>query len=71
MSNVVDRLPPNSSHSPPHLDADENAVLREILEGTAASTGTGFFAALVLNLAEVLGTHGAWLHPALLHAADQ
>jgi len=60
VSNVLDG-PPANSHSLPHVDLDENAVLRKILEGTAASTGTGFFAALVLNLAEVLGTHGAWV----------
>jgi PAS domain S-box-containing protein len=41
--------------------ADEGAVLREILEGTAKETGERFFAALVENLAKALGTYGAWL----------
>ena len=41
--------------------ADEGAVLREILEGTAKETGERFFAALVENLAKALGTYGAWV----------
>ena len=41
------------------LEAD--AALRAILQGTAAETGQGFFAALVQNLANALGTHGAWV----------
>ncbi|KXJ98524.1 MAG: diguanylate cyclase [Nitrospira sp. OLB3] len=41
------------------LEAD--AVLRAILQGTATETGHDFFAALVRNLADVLGTHGAWV----------
>ena len=45
----------------PSLRVDENAVLRRILEGTATETGSGFFAALVRNLAEALNTHGAWV----------
>jgi PAS domain S-box-containing protein len=50
-----------TSDSLPFADLDEDAVLRKILEGTATSIGTGFFSALILNLAEVLGTHGAWV----------
>jgi PAS domain S-box-containing protein len=42
-------------------DADENAVLRQILEGTAKETGERFFAALVEQLAKALGTYGAWV----------
>jgi PAS domain S-box-containing protein len=60
MSDVLDG-PLGNPDSLAFVDLDEDAVLRKILEGTAASTGTGFFAALVLNLAEVLGTHGAWV----------
>jgi PAS domain S-box-containing protein len=45
----------------PLQQADEGAALREILEGTAKETGEGFFAALVENLAKVLGTYGAWV----------
>lgn len=40
---------------------DETAALRALVEGTAKETGERFFAALVENLAEVLGTHGAWV----------
>jgi len=40
---------------------DENAMLRQILEGTAQETGERFFAALVENLAKALGTYGAWI----------
>ncbi len=45
----------------PLQDADEGAVLRQILEGTARETGEGFFAALVENLAKALETYGAWV----------
>jgi len=41
--------------------ADEGAVLREILEGTAKETGERFFTALVENVAKALGTYGAWV----------
>jgi len=52
--------PQHESMRPLHgLEAD--AVLRAILQGTATETGHGFFAALVKNLADVLGTHGAWV----------
>ena len=44
-----------------HTRIDEDAVLRRILEGTATETGAGFFSALVRNLADALGTHGAWV----------
>jgi len=40
---------------------DVDAALRTILEGTATATGAEFFRALVKNLAEALGTHGAWV----------
>jgi PAS domain S-box-containing protein len=36
-------------------------ALRIVVEGTARETGEGFFRALVENLAEALGTHGAWV----------
>jgi PAS domain S-box-containing protein len=45
----------------PLREADEEAVLREILEGTAEETGERFFDALVENLAKALGTYGAWV----------
>jgi PAS domain S-box-containing protein len=41
--------------------AEVDAALRSILEGTAAKTGSAFFAALVDNLAKALGTFGAWV----------
>jgi len=50
---------PSAGHS--LQAADEGAVLRQILEGTAKETGEGFFAALVENLAKALGTYGAWV----------
>ncbi len=40
---------------------DENAVLRNILEGTATATGEAFFRALVENLAKTLQTNSAWV----------
>jgi len=52
--------PHDESILPLHgLEAD--AALRAILQGTAAETGQGFFSALVQNLADALGTHGAWV----------
>ncbi len=45
----------------PFEGIDEHAALRSILEGTAAETGQGFFTALVRNLAEAMGTYGAWV----------
>ena len=39
----------------------EDRALRKILEGTASHTGKEFFQALVKNLAEALGTRGAWV----------
>ncbi len=42
-------------------DIDEDAALRNILEGTATETGERFFAALVENLAKSLNTRGAWV----------
>ena len=40
---------------------NEDAALRLVVEGTVAETGTGFFRALVKNLAAVMGTSGAWV----------
>lgn len=40
---------------------EEDLALRKILEGTASHTGREFFRALVKNLAEALGTKGAWV----------
>jgi PAS domain S-box-containing protein len=40
---------------------NEDADLRRILEGTAASTGEDFFRALVCNLAQVMDVSGAWV----------
>lgn len=39
----------------------EDLALRKILEGTASHTGKDFFRSLVKNLAEALGTKGAWV----------
>nr|MBS0020473.1 sigma 54-interacting transcriptional regulator [Gammaproteobacteria bacterium] len=39
----------------------ETELLVRLLEGTADKTGEAFFRALVHNLAEALGTHGAWV----------
>jgi transcriptional regulator with GAF, ATPase, and Fis domain len=41
--------------------ADEHAVLRTILKGTASETGHAFFRALVETLSRALATHGAWV----------
>jgi PAS domain S-box-containing protein len=50
-----------SNEAPPTRPQwDEQLVLRWLVEGTAAETGENFFAALVKNLAEALGVHGAW-----------
>ena len=43
-----------------NLSADAN-MLRLVVEGTAAETGTEFFRALVKNLATVMDTAGAWV----------
>jgi hypothetical protein len=54
-------MPSSSGESPVPLHGLEaDAAVRAILEGTATETGRGCFAALVQNLAEALGTHGAW-----------
>jgi PAS domain S-box-containing protein len=42
-------------------DGGTDAVLRALVEGTAAETGEAFFAALVRNLCKALGTSGAWV----------
>jgi PAS domain S-box-containing protein len=50
------------SDSPaPLYGLESDIALRAILQGTATETGQPFFAALVQNLAAVLGTHGAWV----------
>ena len=36
-------------------------LLRSISDGTASETGARFFRALVKNLSQALGTHGAWV----------
>jgi PAS domain S-box-containing protein len=51
----------STNGSSPLQNLDVDAALRTILEGTATETGTGFFKALVRNLAAALGTHGAWV----------
>jgi PAS domain S-box-containing protein len=40
---------------------NEDFLLRTISDGTASETGTLFFKALVKNLSEAMGTHGAWI----------
>ncbi len=40
---------------------DEDAVLRNIIEGTAIHTGEQFFRSLVENLSKALQTQGAWI----------
>jgi PAS domain S-box-containing protein len=50
--------------SAPESSLDEAAVqaaVQLIFQGTASETGTGFFTALVENLARALGTRGAWV----------
>jgi PAS domain S-box-containing protein len=42
-------------------ESPADALLRAIVEGTAGETGEAFFAALVRNLCEALGTSGAWV----------
>jgi PAS domain S-box-containing protein len=49
------------SHESGDTDSDELAVLRSIVEGTAAETGEGFFSALVESLRAAMGTMGAWV----------
>jgi transcriptional regulator with GAF, ATPase, and Fis domain len=51
----------NKPLSIPFENQEEDAVLRSILEGTATQTGEKFFAALVLSLADAMGTSGAWV----------
>jgi hypothetical protein len=48
-------LPPGS----PVPDAEVQAALQVIFQGTASETGERFFMALVENLARALGTRGA------------
>lgn len=44
----------------PRTPATTDKAALRLVEGTAAETGTGFFRALVRNLARALGTLGAW-----------
>jgi PAS domain S-box-containing protein len=39
----------------------DDEALRLVVEGTVSETGTGFFRALVKNLAKVMDTEGAWV----------
>jgi PAS domain S-box-containing protein len=43
------------------INHNEDSLLRAISDGTASETGKRFFRALVKNLSQVLGTHGAWV----------
>ncbi|MBM9604446.1 sigma-54 interaction domain-containing protein [Desulfopila inferna] len=43
------------------VNHNEDVLLRAISDGTASETGKRFFRALVQNLSQVLGTHGAWV----------
>jgi hypothetical protein len=43
------------------LPPSENEILRLVIEGTVAETGTEFFRALVKSLAIALGPAGAWV----------
>lgn len=52
---------PPADRSQPLQNLEADVALRAILQGTATETGHGFFTALVQNLAEALGTHGAWV----------
>src|SRR4030095_4378180 len=44
----------------PRTGIADEAALRLVVEGTVSETGTGFFRALVKNLAAVMETAGAW-----------
>ena len=50
-----------TTHGHPLNSLDEDAALRQILEGTAKETGERFFFALVENLAKALDIFGAWV----------
>jgi hypothetical protein len=52
--------PPYDQNSLRLQGLEANAALCAILQGTATETGHGFFSALVQNLAQAIGTHGAW-----------
>jgi PAS domain S-box-containing protein len=41
--------------------ADEDVVLRALVEGTVRATGSHFFKVLVENLAKAMNTYGAWV----------
>ncbi|KJS33700.1 MAG: hypothetical protein VR64_02385 [Desulfatitalea sp. BRH_c12] len=45
----------------PSYIADQDALLRHIVQGTASETGERFFRALVKNFSQALGTHAAWV----------
>ena len=47
--------------TPVSSSPDEDFLLRTISDGTASETGSSFFRALVKNLSQALGTHGAWV----------
>jgi PAS domain S-box-containing protein len=52
--------------APSHSRVTDDSLLQTIMDGTAAETGSRFFRALVKNLSQALGTHGAWVteyHP--------
>lgn len=43
------------------IPLNDDSLLQRIVDGTASETGSGFFRALVRNLSQALGTHGAWV----------
>jgi PAS domain S-box-containing protein len=56
----MDLARPMATPHTPAMDS-EDAVIRYLMEGTAAHTGPEFFAALVKHLAFALGVAGAWV----------
>jgi hypothetical protein len=47
--------------APSHSRNTDDSLLQTIMDGTASETGSRFFRALVKNLSQALGTHGAWV----------
>jgi PAS domain S-box-containing protein len=47
--------------APSHSSKTDDSLLQTIMDGTASETGSRFFRALVKNLSQALGTHGAWV----------
>jgi PAS domain S-box-containing protein len=47
--------------APSHSRKTDDSLLQTIMDGTASETGSRFFRALVKNLSQALGTHGAWV----------